>query len=310
MRRDGRRAGCGGAGHLSSGNPVSRVLLYFVASLCAGGLLAGPVHLLLAPATGVSPERVTSRCVLIVALLLAPLFAGRTDVRRTLGLAAPPGVFGRHLGLGLVLGAASFLPHALALVASGARLPEAPWPALAALVATALPKAAATGLAVALVEELLFRGLVFGVVRRHAGPLAAAVTASLLYALAHFLRPEGGGTVAPHWTSGLQVLAGGLARFLAPAALAGDFVALALAGLALAWARELSGGIAACIGLHAAWVAGIKLVRAATELGTAHTWLVGEFDQVIGWLAAGWILLVLAGTRLALGRRAASRGPA
>jgi hypothetical protein len=99
-----------------------------------------------------------------------------------------------------------------------------------------------------------------------------------------------------HWSSGCAVIAAGLARFADPGPLAGDFLALLAGGIALGLVRERSGHVAVAIGLHAAWIAGIKLTRAGSDLAVASpaAWLAGEFDGVIGYLAAGWIALLAA----------------
>jgi membrane protease YdiL (CAAX protease family) len=138
--------------------------------------------------------------------------------------------------------------------------------------------------------------VVFGAART-AGSGVAITVSALLYALAHFLRPASGADVAGavDWHSGFMVLGAGLARFADPAPLAGDFLALFAAGLALAAIRERSGHLATTIGIHAAWVVGIKLTRAGSDLvpSDPQAWLVGDFDGVIGYLAASWILFVM-----------------
>jgi uncharacterized protein len=63
----------------------------------------------------------------------------------------------------------------------------------------------------------------------------------------------------------------------------------------LAVVRLRTRAIAACIGLHAAWVCTIALVRQASMIQTdaPANWLVGSYDGVIGWGALGWMALLL-----------------
>lgn len=259
--------------------------------------MAGPVYLLVAPIVDTGIVRVTGRCLLITGFLLAPLVARQAGLTGLFGVDRAVSVLMRGLLVGAALGAISFLPHALLLLSSGVRVPgQAPGDSLIVLGAM-LPGACATGLLVALVEESLFRGAVFTAARAAGASMAIAVSA-LLFALAHFLRPETPYplTAPVHWYSGIQVIADGLGRFADPALLGGDFLALFAGGIALGLVRERSGHIGAAIGLHAAWVAGIKLTREFTELssGSSFAWLVGRFDGVIGYQAAIWILVVVA----------------
>lgn len=276
---------------------LSGVTVYFCAALLGGGMLAGPAYFLISPVADTSIVRITSRCLLLAAFLLVPLLTRWCGVegRAALGIRRPAVVLWQGLLLGFALGLLSFVPHAAALLATGVRvIPGEPAASLVTIVEV-LTVATGTGLLVAAVEETLFRGVVFTAVRMSSTAPVAIMTSACLYALAHFLRPETSGVPADvDWHSGFGVIAAGFGRFLQPADLAGDFFALLAAGIALGLVRERVGHIGATIGIHAAWVAGIKLTRQLSDRDpeSGPAWLAGDFDGVIGWLAAIWILLV------------------
>ncbi len=283
-------------------SPFPAIMLigaYFGATLLAGGLLAAPLQALFSAVTEMPITRATSRALLLAAFLLSPLLirASRLSARAAFGVSPPLGVLARAMLPGFALGVATFLPLPLLLVACGVRAlsagPDAALPGLASV----LPAALAAGLLVAALEESLFRGAVFSAAREKSGPALAVAVSSLLYALAHFLRPASGGGVAgaTHWTGGFEVIAAGFARFAEFSVIAGDFLALAAGGVALALIRQRSGHVGACIGAHAAWVAGIKLTREGSNRVPESdlAWIAGDFDGVIGYLAAAWLALLL-----------------
>lgn len=113
-----------------------------------------------------------------------------------------------------------------------------------------------TACVIGLVEETLFRGLLYRITRRAMAWPWAAVFVSVLFALLHFARPlHTEGVVYGHWYSGLELLRYtfgeaqlGAARFF-PYALTLFFMSLALCVV-----REVTGHIYVCAGLHAGWV--------------------------------------------------------
>src|SRR6185503_10947296 len=121
------------------------------------------------------------------------------------------------------------------------------------------------GLVVAFIEETCFRGVLFTAVVRTSSIRAAIVAPSLLYAALHFL---GGKLRVPpeqvSWEHGFQVLSRLFERYAQP-------LALFALGVLLALVRLRTGAIAACIGLHAAGVCTIFVLRDTTSInGTAQ----------------------------------------
>ncbi|MGH8250321.1 MAG: CPBP family glutamic-type intramembrane protease [Steroidobacteraceae bacterium] len=272
-------------------------LAAILGTLLLAALVAYPAWQL---AQALEPEwqfhKVVSRLwqlLLLAGLVLALRRLGLRS-REAWGYALPRSRFLRQFGSGLALGLASMLPMSLAMLAFGILRPE---PGLgAAAVLDALAAGAAIGLAVALVEETFFRGLMFGAVARESGFAAALWFTALLYSAVHFL----GRTPIPAdeigWASGLTLLGSAFANFAQPAAIVDSFVTLVLVGLLLGCVRQRSGAIAAGIGLHMGWVWVIQSTGALTDARADSRWsfLVSDFDGYTGWLVGGWAALLLA----------------
>jgi membrane protease YdiL (CAAX protease family) len=270
----------------------------YLAAVFLGGALAAPwlyhaVHAaaetfpVLQPIAAHSFALYLSRAWLLAAGLgLWPLLrAVGMNTWPALGLARSRGE-GRRLvtGLGLAL-ALSVGVFALASVA-GARQFASGWTGME--FGVRLLKAGQAAVFVGVIEELLFRGALLGILRRCVSwPLALGLS-SVFYAMVHFLgrapEPE---TVG--WASGLTALS----STLSPAGAAGltpAFLNLALAGLILGVCWQRTGSLFFPIGLHGGWILGLKLgqflTRPLTEPGSA-LW---------GWgLVDGWFVFSVLG---------------
>jgi hypothetical protein len=67
-----------------------------------------------------------------------------------------------------------------------------------------------------------------------------------------------------------------------------------MVGVLLGVTRHLTGNIAACIGLHASWVAIITVVR-QTSLRDEHgpaAFLMSDYDGFIGWMVLAWTFVI------------------
>jgi membrane protease YdiL (CAAX protease family) len=147
-----------------------------------------------------------------------------------------------------------------------------------------------SGIMVAVVEEYLFRGALQGVMIRDGAPRAAIVLSSIVYAALHFVRSTPGHSGSP-WGHGLQVLAHSFDQFVMPAQIVDSFAALLATGIMLALVRWRTGSLAMGIGMHAAWVALIKLAKQFTDpiKDAPFGALIGDYDGVTGWLAFIWL---------------------
>ncbi len=290
------------------------ILLLFAASLIAAALLAYPAWLLVEMIAQQPIHRVMHRVAMLCVLVgLVWLFRRwRLADRQASGYGLPKPVFWRQLGVGLVAGAIIILPLLVSLQMLDVRTADARVELSFGFVAGVIAKGLLAGIAVSLIEETFFRGLLFTAVERESGSTPAIVLTSLLYAAVHFL---GGRLRVPpdelDWTSGFQVLERMFIAYADPLAIVDSFLALFAVGVLLSLVRIRTGAIAACIGMHAAWVCALYFFDVTTQFNPASeaSWLVGSYDKVIGWGTVGW-MIAMAAIYVAVARSTRSRAAA
>ncbi len=238
------------------------------------------------------PQRVMGRMAQAFILLgIWPLLGWlRLGNRAALGYDVPPRSLGRALVLGWLVGVLILLALVAMLILLGVRVPEARPDTLPAITGKAV-QALVGGLMIGVLEETFFRGALYTAIRQREGLSAALIWSSLLYAVLHFMRPA---ELPPGAT-----LDGMGAFWMFTHAFIDLFqwrnldsiVSLFLVGVLLALVRERRGQIGWCIGLHAGWVFVIQVTRKLTDGNAASglAFLVGDYDGIIGWLAAVWI---------------------
>ena len=140
--------------------------------------------------------------------------------------------------------------------------------------------AIATAVTVATLEEILFRGGIFGGLRRMIYWPFALVISSAIYALVHFLqRAEFTGAVT--WRSGFELFPQILRGFVDFHALVPGFFSLTLAGILLGLAYQRTGNLYFSIGLHAGWIFWLKTYGAFTaEAPDATIWFWGSGKMI------------------------------
>jgi uncharacterized protein len=288
-----------------------RVLGIYAAAVVLGGALVAPWLFWISqslshsfPSLAQQPfQRLVINSLLVVALVgLWPLLRGlgATSLRDA-GLPSPIG-HGKELLGGLALGLASLAVVALVALLLGGR--EFATGLTAGRVAGKLTGAVFTAAVVAVVEELLFRGGIFGGLRRVFHWQFALVLSSMAYAVLHFLE-DADYRGAVSWYSGLELLprmfggdAGGLQ-------LAARFFNLTLAGTLLGLAFQRTGNLWFSIGLHAGWIFWLASYRVFTkDVAGTSVWFWGGGRMVDGWLAMFGLAAALAiFTRLRPARR-------
>ena len=279
--------------------PLWALIIYIVVVFVGGALLAPWLYWIALhfahsfPKIAAVPfHRFLDRSFLLLALAgVWPLLRalGAKSIRET-GLVPPYGQ-SKKLFNGLLIGFVSLAVVAGLVLAGGGRAGNGGMTAGKILV-TVL-KAAGTAMVVATLEEILFRGGVFGGLRRiFYWPLALAIS-SLIYALVHFLqRAELAGAVA--WNSGLAMLPEKLAGFADFHALVPGFLSLTLAGVLLGLAYQRTGNLYLSIGLHAGWIFWRVIYSAFTaDVPKAAVWFWGTGKLIDGWLAFIVLALVL-----------------
>lgn len=279
-------------------NVVAKILAYCLSIIVGGALLAPPLWWAAQAGLehGVLPEALRpfkfpkyfNRAVLVVALGLLVPFIRWLGLRRwtDLGLAENPRRF-NDLALGLAVGSVGLWSVAALLVLSGrAELRESwPW--------TRIAGAAVTAAVVACIEEIFFRGALFGVLRRAMSWPRALTVLSVFFAAVHFIKPNPRALAdAPvQWWSGFALLPHAFSQFTQPALLLGGLTTLALVGWTLGFTVVRTRSLYWAIGLHAGWVFALRSFSfASVARGEPSLWL-GR-DLVTGLVP----LALLAGT--------------
>jgi uncharacterized protein len=295
-------------------NPAWVLCGYLVAVFVGGALLAPWIWTFaqhLSPNSSLAAQpfrRYVDRSLLGVALLgLWPmarsgLFPGWQSVGLVWGRPAR-----RYLLMGLAGGMVSLAVVALLSLGFGVRTWDSghSWSLLLSHAIRALGAA----IAVSFMEELLFRGIVFGSLRRRFSFAPAALSSAALYALVHFFRrPEAPDSVGP-WT-GLEMLAQMLSGLGQPAQVFPGILTLGAIGWLLAWCRERTGALWLPLGLHAGWIFWFKsytfFTTTVASKGTPSWWW-GSARLHDGWLTFAVIAVTTAFFVGALGGR---RNPA
>ena len=284
-------------------HPLRSVLIFLVVVFLGGALVAPAAYLLVQAAMPGSwlaqhPfHRYMNRAFLGLALIsIWPLLRGLGATSwRELGLVSGGGRTGfidwRRLGAGFVLGMISLACVAILAVGMHGRQLN-PDLTLARLTG-GVAGAAGTAIIVAVIEEVLFRGALFGGLRRFWDWRAALLLSSMAYAIMHFMenvRAEGPVT----WTSGLEFLPRMLRGFGDWQVVIPGFFNLTLAGILLGLAYQRTGNLYFSIGLHAGWIFWrVSYGLLTVPVVAANAWFWGTQKLTDGWLALGILALTL-----------------
>ena len=235
---------------------VAKIIVYFVAVVVLGALLAPPLYWAgqAVAARGVLRfladtdfQKFFNRAALISALaLLWPLirWLGVKGVR-DFGL-EPDARAGRHFGGGFAIAALLVGLMAAIYVPLGIYRMKGtlPW--------GAVPTVALSAIVVALLEEALFRGAILGLFRRALSPMAALTWTTSIFAAVHFLKPDDDVEIANvDWTSGFVLLPHTFHQFAEPMTLLAGFTTLFVFGWVLGYAALRTRSLWVGIGFHA-----------------------------------------------------------
>jgi uncharacterized protein len=269
------------------------LVIYIIAVFIGGALLAPPLYWLvqslahIVPGLAAAPfHRYLNRTILGIALIgLWPLvknlgFNSLSDI----GLVRPDGQM-KKLGGGFLLGFVSLAIVAALSLVCHARQVNSRY-STSHIVGT-LISAAGTAIVTATLEEVLFRGALFGALRKVFHWTVAVVLSGMFFAIMHhFESAKDPGAVT--WLSGLQVLPLMLGNLTDLHAIIPSFLNLTLAGILLAWAYQRTGNLYFSIGLHMGWIFWVKAFALSSRLpATADKWIWGSGKLAIvnGWIA-------------------------
>jgi membrane protease YdiL (CAAX protease family) len=279
---------------------VVRIIAYLVGVVLLGALLA-PVLFWAGNALTASGrfrfleelslQRCFNRGVLLAALVLLwpAVRALRINGWRELGL-EPDARWSAHFGVGLGIGAGLVATMALIYVSfdfyrwKG----DLPW--------SRLPALALSALGVAVIEECLFRGGMFGLFRRTLRPFTALFWVTAIFAIVHFLRPDEDFVIENvNWLSGFALLPRVFHQFTEPMNLLAGFTTIFVLGWVLGYATLRTRSLWLPIGFHA----GVVFVKMSFAKFTKREALclpwVGSELQIglvpVGVLALGGVLV-------------------
>ncbi len=151
-------------------------------------------------------------------------------------------------------------------------------------------------LLIGLVEESVFRGLLLTSLRKYLPAFSAVLISAIYYAGLHFLDSKSPVSEETLSLIGSFQLLGEAYHNVFAMQDVTAFLALSTVGLFLGVLRmrgEMN--LALCIGCHTGWVTQIRLCKSmfSMDLTSPYSFLVSNYDGVIGLLVAGWLLFVL-----------------
>jgi len=275
-------------------HPLRSVTAYFGFVFVGGALLAPILHHWAQIAASWNPwftrlseypfHRFVNRSLLIAALAGLWPFLKSLNIRwRELGLSARRTEW-QKFAAGLLIGLVSLALVATIALLVGVRTLRIDHSATEFV--AFVGKAVSAAVVVALLEELLFRGVLFSAIRKAHGWIVALILSSSLFALLHFFERKVPETQTIEWFSGFVTLAQMLRGFVDLNQLVPGFVNLFVVGALLAFAYQRTGSLSFSIGLHAGWIFWVKSYSFLTRpLSREVSWFWGTGKLINGWLA-------------------------
>ena len=153
-----------------------------------------------------------------------------------------------------------------------------------------------SGLAVGLLEEPVFRGLIQGaVIRDSRRPIVGILLVALFFAAVHFLAQQHIANEAVTPSSGLAILTTVADKLLSPEGIADGFAALFAVGLLLGLVAWWTGSVALSMGLHCGWVWMMRATLITTHYDAhgPNAGLIYADHGYVGWLSFAWTLVLL-----------------
>lgn len=240
---------------------------------------------------------ITKSTQLFLVLSIFPAMAYLKFNKADLGFAARS-VFLKQLLLGFGLGFITLMPVFVVQYALGINVIDEAQTWTAGLVAKKTVIALLVALLVSMIEEPIFRGILFAGLKKKLPVTAAILFSSAYYAALHFLDSQ---TEIPaqqvQILSGFKLLGEAFANLLNPEILSA-FLALLMVGIFLGILRtQVKEGLGLCIGCHTCWVWQIKMSKSLfnTDSSSDYIYLVSSYDGVVGPLVTGWLSLAIIG---------------
>ena len=271
---------------------IGILITYIIGSAVLASLIAYPVHL----ALEVEFERIVSRSILIFLVLLFYPTCRLLNIDLVRSLGFPRSGRSETALKAWLIGVLSLVPISIFFLNCGYRLwePFSSHDLLSPLIT--ILSAIVAGLIIGVIEETLFRGLLQTELANAFNTTTSIFLVCFIYSCVHFLEAQE--AINPEhirWNSGLAMLVSSFSPLGQPFAIWDSWLALFTAGLFLSLIRLRTNNILWCIGIHAGWVAHIKVYKAFTDRDSGATCavLAGNYDRYIGELSIIWISLLL-----------------
>lgn len=240
---------------------------------------------------------ITKSTQLFLVLSIFPAMAYLKLNKGDLGFAAKA-VFIKQVLLGFGLGFATLMPVFIVQYALGINIVDESQQWTVGLVAEKMLISLLLALLISMVEEPIFRGILFAGLKKKLPVISAILISSTYYAALHFLNSK---TEIPfeqaHLSSGFPLLGEAFANLLNPKILSA-FIALLMVGIFLGTLRsQVKESLGLCIGCHTCWVWQIKMSKNLfnTDSSSDYIYLVSSYDGVVGPLVTVWLSLAIIG---------------
>ncbi|MGZ4981775.1 MAG: CPBP family glutamic-type intramembrane protease [Methylobacter sp.] len=240
---------------------------------------------------------ITKSTQLFLVLSIFPAMAYLKLNKGDLGFATKT-IFFKQVLVGFGLGFATLMPVFIAEYALGIHIIDQTQHWTAGLLAEKMFISLLLALLISMIEEPIFRGILFAGLKKNLPVIAAILLSSTYYAALHFLDSK---TEIPFQQasvfSGFSLLGEAFANLLNPQILSA-FLALLMVGIFLGVLRaNVKESLGLCIGCHTCWVWQIKMSKSLfnTDSSSEYLYLVSSYDGVIGPLVTGWLSLAIIG---------------
>lgn len=279
-----------------------RAFAWFAAVIVVAGLIAAaiafPAYELTQSFAAWAFHRVASRIAMLVLIGLLLWLCRHLNLKtkRDFGYGVPWRQFLRVSLLWGVIGIITAGAGAAFLLATHLRIGTVQFTASPLSFAHIFLVGVGSGIAVALLEETVFRGIMHTAIERESGPWMAALLTAPLFAILHFFAKVHIEAADLGWGSGFELLQRSFAPLSHPAMVFDSFLSWLAVGLMLSLTRALTGNIAVAIGLHAGWVVVLRMLQQSTtgDGSSAYSAWVGQFDGLLGYWMLPWSIAIAA----------------
>ena len=240
---------------------------------------------------------ITKSTQVLLVLSIFPAMAYLKISHPELGFATKK-IFLKQIILGFGIGFMTLMPVFIVQYALGINIIDVTQQWNLEVIATKMLISLCLAMLISLVEEPIFRGILFVGLKKQLPTIAVILLSSIYYAALHFLNSKAEVPIQQlNILSGFSLLGEAFSNLINPQILSA-FAALMMVGVFLGTLRsQVKESLGLCIGCHTCWVWQIKMSKSLfnTDFSSDYIYLVSSYDGVVGPLVAGWLGLALIG---------------